>query len=136
MSILRPEPSCTVQAYQEGGDYLLVFLGVLRLQNSETIKAAVIELLEREVRDIFADLSGLLEVDSAGLGVLVGMHMTARKKKVPFYIVAPAPFQMRLFESTRLDSVFNLLTTSSDVEELRGRMLTSENQVADIFKAS
>jgi anti-anti-sigma factor len=130
MNMFRPKPDCILHVFEESGDRLVTLGGLLRLQNCEEVKNRVMRLLEMPARDFYIDLSGLHEIDSAGLGLLVGLHMSARRLKVPLYLVAPTPFQLRLFESTRLNTVLHLLL-DHDAQELRTRMVRDENSVPE-----
>ena len=55
------------------------------------------------------DLGSLTEIDSAGLGVIVGLHMTSRKNKQTLRILAPTSHQMYLFETTRLNKLLTIV---------------------------
>jgi anti-anti-sigma factor len=84
--------------------------GALRLQNSNWVREQIAGLMDLEPQTLYLHLGRLLEVDSSGLGLLVGLHMTARKRKIEFILLAPTDQQIKLFEATRLNAVFNLQT--------------------------
>jgi len=105
---LSSSSGITIQYYKDAGTVLAVLDGVLRLHNSDWVRGQLTGLMGLEPQVLYLHLAKLLEVDSSGLGLLVGLHMTARKKKIEFILLAPGAQQMKLFESTRLDGVLNL----------------------------
>ena len=107
---------------------LIRFSGMMCLQTCDAIKSRVLEFVQPEVATLFLDLSALTDVDSAGLGVLVGLHMTSRKQSISLVVLSPNPFQMKLMDSTRLSSV---LTIESGVQAVKAheRLEKLENRL-------
>ena len=102
---------CLMKAYQNGDEVLYCLDGLLRMQNAEDVKRRIITVLSRDgIKTFCLNMALLTELDSAGLGVLVGLHMTARKMKKDFKILSPTAFQMRLLEGTRLTSILTIVT--------------------------
>lgn len=99
---------CTLRLFRNGPSVLVEMTGVLKLQNCEAIKNRLLPLLPEGIQDLSLHMAQISEVDSAGLGVLVGLHMSARKNKVEFHLLAPTNYQMKLLEATRLNSVLDI----------------------------
>lgn len=106
---------------------MIEIIGALRMQNSEAVKQHLINFMTEGTEKLYLYLAQLTEIDSAGLGVLVGLHMTARKKKIDFYLTSPTEFQWKLFEATRMTSVFNLLS-GIEAESLRSNLVCDRNK--------
>ena len=66
-----------------------------------------VEQLE-QVRILIMDLAAIEQVDAGGLGSLLLIRRWARQHSVQMKLVNPSPFVMRLLESTRLTSVFEV----------------------------
>jgi anti-anti-sigma factor len=128
MSGQRTIPECNVSIYRNGPEILAVLAGALRMQNGDLVKQKMLDLMVEGVQNIYLHLSRLMEVDSAGLGVLVGLHITSRKRKINFALVAPTNFQMKLFETTRLNSVFSLIDGIEAVD-IWNKLARDENLV-------
>jgi anti-anti-sigma factor len=105
----QPTHPHIVRAYRKDGRILLVLSGSLVLQNSEMLRNRINRYLEPSCQGVDLYLRDLGFIDSSGLGVLVGFHVMAKKKKVDFRLISPAASHMQLFEATRLTSVFNIL---------------------------
>jgi anti-anti-sigma factor len=106
----RPVAShCQVRYYADGAQALALLIGALRMRECERVKQLLVDLMVPEIRCLNLHLGSLVELDSAGLGVLVGLHMTSRKNKQELRILSPTPYQIRLFETTRLSKLLNIL---------------------------
>ncbi|MCE5230092.1 STAS domain-containing protein [bacterium] len=105
-------PKCDVRVFRRDNQDLLVLDGSLVLQNSEKVRTQIHDLLDgaRPNVDIFLGQLGF--IDSSGLGVLVGFHVTARKNKVELRLLAPTAPHMHLFEATRLNSIFKIMNSA------------------------
>lgn len=116
------DEACHLELHRSGDELLVMMSGVLRLSNGESTKNRLLELLDGTIQHLYINLAGVTEIDSAGLGVLVGLHMTSRTKKVNCRYLSPSPFQMRLFETTRITSIFSILT-GIEAETIKQRLL-------------
>lgn len=112
---------CVIKAYQDHAAILVELAGVLKLQNCEAAKHQILALLRQENQRFYLHLGQLTEIDSAGLGVLVGLHMTARKSKVDFHLLSPTVYQTRLLETTRLSSILSIYN-GIQAEEITARL--------------
>lgn len=113
------------QAYRNGDKTMVRLIGHLRMLNSETVRGWIQEQMQQEGQQLYLDMSQMSDVDSAGLGVLVGLHMTARSRKVGFYLIAPLANHLRLFEVTRLNMVLSIVT-GAEAEQIRTQLIRPE----------
>lgn len=119
-----PQPeACRLSCFRDGDQCLVIPQGVLKMSNTASFRNCVLALFQDEPGTLFVDLSGLQEIDSAGLGTLVGLHMTARKRKQTIKLLSPTPHQLQLFKLTRLDTIFTILSTAEALA-LRSRLET------------
>jgi anti-anti-sigma factor len=102
-------PGCSIRAYRNSSAIMIELNGVLRMQNSEELKQHLMSCMTNEVKKYYINLAKLTEIDSAGLGVLIGLHMTARKKKIDFLLASPTEPQMKLFAMTRVNTIFSVI---------------------------
>jgi anti-anti-sigma factor len=118
-----------MSAYKNADELLVKCMGWLRLHNCEMVKTRIQALSQEGIAKIYLHIGELNEVDSAGLGVIVGLHMTARKNKNDFQVVAPSAGQMRLLETTRLTSILHILS-GIEAESVRQRLEKPEFSIA------
>lgn len=111
--------------YRHGVDVFVTLTGPLRMHNSEEIKLRILKYMDAPCERLYIHLGRVTELDSAGLGVLVGLHMTARKKNIAFKLLSPAAFQMTLFTTTRLNQVITIVS-GIEAEQLRERLEREE----------
>lgn len=119
--------SCDLIAYRSANEMLVVLAGSLRLYNSESVKKQILELIDSEPDILYLHLGQLVELDSAGLGVLVGVHIHARKRKIELKLLSPSAPQMKLLETTRLTAVLTIVS-GVEAQDIRNRIEKAENQ--------
>ncbi len=127
---ISPIPDCQFKIFQKDQTLLLRALGVLHLTNYDAFNTSVLRLLkEFRPETIYLDLAQLTGLDSAGMGVLVGLHMTARNRKMEFKILSPADYISKLFETTKLNAVFTILN-GLDAEIIRNSIEAEADLIA------
>lgn len=120
---------CTLAAFRKEATALVDMAGSLRLHQTEQIRQSVAALMTEGTEKVYIYLGRLFDMDSAGLGMLVGLHMTARKKKIEMWLVSPTDYQMRLLEATKLTAVLNLVSGPQG-EALRADLAREELRIA------
>jgi anti-sigma B factor antagonist len=70
--------------------------GELDAAGVEVASAALMDALVRHGR-LVVDLARLRFLDCAGLGLLVGVHLEAQRRRLPFVLARPSPPVRRLF---------------------------------------
>jgi anti-anti-sigma factor len=85
----------------------LVFSGrLVRGRETDELLAQGTCLLAKT--DLWLDLSSVAAVDGAGLGVLVGLHNTARANRRGLYLISPSAPVGSILRLTGLDGVLTL----------------------------
>jgi anti-anti-sigma factor len=121
----EPLQGCSISVYQSDKLVMAELSGVLKLQNCGAVKNRVLLLLKAGLQAFYLHLGQVSEVDSAGLGVLVGLHMTARKNKIDFNLLSPTACQMKLLDATRLTQVLSI-RNGAQAEEVWSRLARPE----------
>jgi anti-sigma B factor antagonist len=65
---------------------------------------------------VIIDFSGVPFIDSAGLGALVGAHISAQKSRRQLYFAAMNTQVITLLEMTRIRSLFTVYATLQEAE--------------------
>ena len=65
---------------------------------------------------LIIDFSGVPFIDSAGLGALVGAHLSAQKSQRKILLAAMNSQAITLLEMTRIRSLFNIYSTLQEAE--------------------
>lgn len=97
-----------IDAYRKGRELYLVLRGRLILSYCQEAKTRLVGLMNTQVEQVYVHLAGLNFLDSAGLGVLVGLKMTANKNRIRLVMLAPAPRVEDIFRVSKLDSIFEI----------------------------
>jgi anti-anti-sigma factor len=95
-----------------GGIVLMECQGKLILETALQLKEAVKKIIPHEKR-ITLDMGGVTRVDSSGLGVLVGLYVTAQKANCELKLVNMTKQIRELLGVTNLLSVFEDVGKSS-----------------------
>jgi anti-sigma B factor antagonist len=90
------------------GKAVVFISGEVDVSTTPKMKAALAELIEGGYGRIIIDMSGVQFLDSTGLGALVGAYKKLRERNGEVELAALPPHIKRLFEITRLDSVFRI----------------------------
>ena len=87
---------------------VLSLQGEVDVANGHEVREAALSLLGSGVKTLVVDLSKTQYLDSAGLGILVGLLKRARESERRIVIVGAQPQVKRIFEITRLNQVFSM----------------------------
>ena len=117
-----------IQIYKSGNNYLFHVRGRILLDECEFMKSALLPLISRGVDQVAVNLKDVDFIDSAGLGVLVGMKMTCSKNKVKLLLLSPSKNVTEILFVSKLDSIFEILTNSA-ADKLRQVMMVENNLV-------
>lgn len=91
--------------------------GEVDIHTSPALKAALGEAVGSGCPVVVADLSGVMFIDSSGLGVLVGALRRAREAGGELRLVSANDAVIKILRITGLDTVFPLFAT---LDEARG----------------
>lgn len=64
--------------------------------------------LMSETRSVVMDLTNVSHMDSAGLGVMFGLYVSAKKQHCALKFINPSQHLQDLFRTTKLDSIFEV----------------------------
>jgi len=90
---------------RQDGSSRLMLSGDLDLDSAPALLAAVVEELEAGAIEVVVDLSGLVFIDSSGLGTLVGSWRRAKNAGVALSVANPTEDIRTTLEITGLDQI-------------------------------
>jgi anti-sigma B factor antagonist len=85
--------------------------GSAGMEEADHFRRRLERLAEQPIAIIALDLAGLEFISSAGLGALISAHKKARPHDGRIRLVNPQPLILRVLETTRLTSVFEVFGT-------------------------
>ncbi len=95
----------------EDGDRLLVRLsGRIVLDECDRLKSTLTSAIGPSIKQIGLDMAAVDFVDSAGLGALVGIKVSASKHKARLALLNPSRGVTDILVVSKLDSLFDLVT--------------------------
>lgn len=99
--------SLHIDSRQAGNDSAVLSLqGEVDVANSEQFRNAALSLLASGIKRLVVDLSGTDYIDSAGLGILVGLLKRVKESDLKLLVAGAQPRVQRVFEITGLNQVF------------------------------
>ena len=115
-----------LEIYQTGSDVYFQLRGRVVLEECDRLKSTCIPLINKGLEQVVVDLSKVDYIDSAGLGVLVGLKMTASKNKARIVLLHPSRSVSDILYISKLDGIFDIMT-GSEAELLRVQIAQPEN---------
>ncbi|GAB4318165.1 MAG: hypothetical protein Kow0059_11470 [Candidatus Sumerlaeia bacterium] len=109
-------------------DLFVEAIGRIVLDACETLKSAVLPHLTPQIDTLHVDLSQVDFIDSAGLGVLVGIKMMANRCKARMLLVAPSKNVYDILYVSKLENIFDIVT-GQEAELLRTSLAAPEHLV-------
>jgi len=91
-----------------GSVMVLQINGRIDALNSSALKTKIAQLIDKNIKNILMDLSGVDFIDSSGLGSLVSCLRSVSQAGGNLKITSLQNNPKNLFETTRLDRVFEL----------------------------
>lgn len=107
-------PALRLDTSVHGTHTLVSVVGEIDVSSVGGLRAALSRLLVDGDVHLLLDLAGVTFMDSAGLGVLVGIQKQARMFRGSLAIVAPSRPVRRILELTSLDKVFRCCDTLAE----------------------
>jgi anti-anti-sigma factor len=98
-----------IDAYRKGGEVLALLRGSLVMNHCQDAKTRLQTLLRPPVDKIHIHLAELEFLDSAGLGVLVGLKMAASRGGLQLDFLSPQARVEEIFRVSKLDTIFELI---------------------------
>lgn len=101
------------------GDGLIVHVsGEIDLRNSPTFRTELLTLVDRKPRRVILDMSGVVYVDSSGVGTIVEFKRRLDRSGGAAVLAGLQPRVKSVFEITKLDQFFRIVAT---LDEARTR---------------
>jgi anti-sigma B factor antagonist len=117
--------------YRGNNNIYLEVKGRIVLDGCETLRTATVPLIDKGISHVYVDLSKVDFIDSAGLGILVGLKMTSNKNKARLMIVSPSRAVQDILNVTKLDTVFDIID-GPDADLLRASLALEDYLVKTI----
>jgi anti-anti-sigma factor len=102
--------SFLLETYRNGETIFVRVAGRVVLDECERFKNSCVPLIQSGVKRVAVEMSGVEFIDSAGLGVLVGLKMTANKVKAKMSIISPSQGVADILYVSKLDGIFDVVT--------------------------
>jgi len=116
--------------YRNGDALFVQVHGRVVLDEVDRLKSSILPHIQPGVTRVAIDMANVEFIDSAGLGVLVGLKMNANKAKARLSIVSPSQGVADILYVSKLDGIFEVLT-GTPAEVMRAEMCLPELRVAD-----
>lgn len=113
------------QVFQTPTEVYIAFKGRIVLEDCERLRSACIPSISRAgVERVYVDLSQVEYIDSAGLGLLVGLKMTAKKSSARIILLAPSRTVADILYISKLEGIFEILS-GAEAMAVKSRMTTA-----------
>ncbi|MCC6546738.1 anti-sigma factor antagonist [Candidatus Sumerlaeota bacterium] len=103
--------------YEANGNLLVKLRGRVVLDECDRMKSTIVPAIGPGVSQINLDLSDVDFIDSAGLGALVGIKVSANKHRARIALINPSRGVSDILMVSKLDSIFDIIT-GSDADAL------------------
>ncbi len=131
MQTMAPKPTARMpndelnimlRAENDGETLVFALNGSLDLATAPTVRAALLDAIEKSNHNLIVDLSQLEFLDSTGLGVLIGAHRRTAEHHGTFRLVISNGPISRLLNITGLIAVFSVYRSLEDARRERHRL--------------
>lgn len=106
-----------IRIYEATGNLLVRLAGRIVLDECDRLKSTIVPAISGSVSQVNLDMSGVEFIDSAGLGALVGIKVSANKQRAKLTLVTPSRGVSDILMVSKLDSIFDVMT-GADAEAL------------------
>jgi anti-sigma B factor antagonist len=114
-----------IDAYRRQEDLLIVLRGRLVLRHCQDVKARLGNLLNAQIVNVYLYLGELTFLDSAGLGLLVGVKMQANKNRTSLTFLSPNSRVEDIFRVSKLNTIFEI-RGGPDAETIHAELIKDE----------
>ena len=104
----------TFSAECENGIFVLSISGELDIYTLPKVKQAAEMLMERGIRQMVLNLSGLSHLDSTAIGFLVQLDRRLKAERGMLCLSSPTPEVFEIFRVTRSDRLFKFGNTVTE----------------------
>jgi anti-anti-sigma factor len=99
-----------IDAYRKGQELLIVLRGRLVLRYCQDVKTRLSSLFSSQLSRVYLYLAELSFLDSAGLGLLVGLKMQANRSNASLVFLSPPARVEDIFRVSKLHAIFEIQT--------------------------
>ncbi|MGF1573912.1 MAG: anti-sigma factor antagonist [Sumerlaeia bacterium] len=121
-----------IQVYQQADQLLIRISGRIVLDECDRLKSSIVPRINANSKQVYLDLSGVDFIDSAGLGVLVGMKVSSNKNHARMAVLSPSKEVSDILMVSKLDSIFDILTGQDSNQIVSALSKESNLQAANI----
>lgn len=114
------------QIFRSAADLFVQLKGRIVLEDCERLRGALVPAIGAGVERVYVDLAQVDYVDSAGLGLLVGLKMTAKKNGSRIILLQPSRQVGDILYISKLDGIFEVLT-GAEAQSVRTSLAVPEN---------
>lgn len=97
-----------IDAYRKGRELFVILRGRLVLNYCTDVKNRLGNLLTSQVDQMYVYMAEMTFLDSAGLGVMVGLKMNANKSQTRLTLLSPPQRIQDIFRISKLDTIFDI----------------------------
>lgn len=98
------------EIYTNGESVLVSLKGRIVLEDCEQLRRLILPRIPKSGGSLYVDLSGVEFIDSAGLGLLVGLKMTSKKNNSLIVLLQPSKIVAEILYISKLDGIFEFAT--------------------------
>ena len=96
----------------------LVFTGdLIGENNGPELVELVNDLLTKNIRYCYVNISDVRYINSSGIGVLITILTKFRNKSGELYLINPSEHVKKLLIITKLQAIFNIVSSMEEAEE-------------------
>lgn len=99
-----------IRLFEATGNLLVKLKGRIVLDECDRLKSTIVPAITAQVRQVNLDLAEVDFIDSAGLGVLVGIKVSSKKHGADLALISPSRAVSDILVVSKLDSIFSLIT--------------------------
>lgn len=123
---MAPKAQLQIDAYRTKTDLLVELKGRLTLENSDTVRKRLHELIQGDIEKFYLYMGELEYVDSGGWGTMVGLKVAVTRNRTRLCFLAPNDRVMDIFRISKLDSIFDIVS-GPEAEKIRASIERPEN---------
>src|SRR6186713_2715860 len=97
-----------IDIYETPSEIYILLRGRVVLEDCERLRSITGPVISKGADRVFVDLAGVDYVDSAGLGLLVGLKMTAKKNNSRIILLQPSKPVADILYISKLDGIFEV----------------------------
>ena len=97
-----------IQSRRKNDEILIELAGELGVASCEEARTQLQQSVHEDITRVYLHVEKLEYLDSAGLGILMGVHVTCRKRNQKLMLLAPHVNLGRMLKMCRLDQVLDI----------------------------